>query len=87
MTMSKELLDHAENVRDRYEVLVDKIPTEEKIIMAHEAEQTLGLEPWEISEIVQGALNELPEGLEDHVDTLFDVVYDAVAEALDRARA
>lgn len=85
--MSKELLDHAENVRDRYEVLVDKIPTEEKIIMSHEAEQTLGLEPWEISEIVQGALNELPEGLEDHVDTLFDVVYDAVAEALDRARA
>jgi hypothetical protein len=86
MTMSKVLLDHAEKVRDRYEVLVDKIPTEDKIIMAHEAEQNASLAPWEISEIVQSALAELPEGMEEHVDVLFDVVYDAVSEALERAR-
>lgn len=85
--MSKALLDRVEKVRDDYLVLVDKIPTEDKIIMAHEAEETLGLEPWEISDIVTDALKELPEGMEDHIDTLFDVVYDAVSEALTRVRS
>lgn len=84
--MSKALLDHAEKVHDDYLVLVDKISTEDKIIMAHE-EETLGLEPWEISEIVTSALTELPEGMDEHIDTLFDVVYDAVSEALGRVRS
>jgi len=84
--MSKALLDRVEKVSEDYLVLVDKIPTEDKIIMAHE-EETLGLEPWEISDIVTDALKELPEGMEDHIDTLFDVVYDAVSEALTRVRS
>jgi len=81
----KALLDHMEKVHDDYEVLVDKVPTEDKMIASRE-EEFAGLEPWEISEIVQGSLNDLPEGLEDHVDSIFDIVYNAVAEALDRAR-
>ena len=84
--MSKDLLDRLEKTHADYLVLVDKVPTEDKIIMSYETEEIAGLAPWEISEIVQGALNGLPEGLEDHVDTLFDVVYDAVAEALHRTR-
>lgn len=86
MRNSNDLLDHMERVHDEYEVLIDKIPTEDKLIMAFEEELSVVLEPWEISEIVQGALNELPEGLEDYVDSLFDVVYDAISVALERAR-
>jgi len=82
----KDLLDHMEKVHDDYEVLVDKIPMEDKLIMAAE-ERLATLEPWEISEIVQSALRDLPEGLEDHMGSLFDVVYDAIAEALDRVRS
>jgi len=88
MTMrnSNDLLDHLEKVHDEYEVLVDKIPTEDKLIMAFEEELSVVLEPWEISEIVQGALRDIPEGLENHVDSLYDVIYDAILEALERAR-
>lgn len=81
----KALLDHMEKIHDDYEVLVDKIPMEDKLIAMRE-EPAKTLEPWEISEIVQASLNSLPPGLEDHVDSLFDVVYDAVAEALDKVR-
>ncbi len=81
----KALLDHMEKIHDDYEVLVDKIPLEDKLIASRE-ESLKGLEPWEISEIVRASLNSLPPGLEDHVDSLFDVVYDAIAEALDKVR-
>lgn len=84
---NKDLLNHMEKVHDTYVDLVDKIPTEDKIIMSHELEESGGLEPWEISEITQAALNNLPEGLEDHVDALFDLVYDAISEALDKNRS
>ena len=86
MRNSNDLLDHMERVHDEYEILIDKIPTEDKLIMAFEEELQVILEPWEISEVVQGALNELPEGLEDYIDSLFDVVYDAISEALERTR-
>ena len=85
MKEKNDLLDHLEETHDAYVELVDKIPMEDKLIMAHEEEPS-GLEPWEISEIVQGALHGLPEGLDDHVDSIFDIVYDAVAVALDRNR-
>ena len=83
---SNDLLDHLEQVRDDYLEPIDKIPMEDKLIMSREEELTVTLEPWEISEVVRGALGELPESLEGHVDSLFNVVYDAIAEALDRAR-
>lgn len=87
---SKDLLDHMERVHDDYVDLVDKIPMEDKLIMSREEEFTVkfefDLEPWEISEIVQQSLNDLPDGLENEVDALFDIVYNAVSEALDRAR-
>jgi hypothetical protein len=86
MKKSNDLLDHLEKVHDDYVELVDKIPTEDKLIMAHEEALEAGLEPWEISEIVRDALNDLPEGLEGHTDGLFDIVYDAISEALDRIR-
>ena len=86
MRKSNPLLDHLERIHDDYvDDPIDKIPTEDKIIMAHEQEAQ-GLEPWEISVIVQGALNELPKGLEEHVDSLFDIVYEAITEALDKSR-
>jgi len=81
----KALLDHMEKIHDDYEILVDKVPMEDKMIAMRE-ESAKTLEPWEISEIVQASLNSLPSGLEDHVDSLFDIVYDAVAEALDKIR-
>jgi hypothetical protein len=85
MIQSNDLLDHLEKVHEDYTELVDKASTEDKLILAHELED-FGLEPWEISEIVQHSLNNLPDGLEDHVDSLFDIVYDAISEALDRIR-
>lgn len=83
---SNDMLDHLEQVRDDYLVPIEKIPMEDKLIMSREEALAINLEPWEISEITQQHLNDLPEGLEGHVDSLFDVVYDAITEALDRAR-
>ncbi len=83
---SNDLLEHLEQVRDDYLVPIEKTPIEDKLIMSREEALAVNLEPWEISEVVQGALGKLPEGLEDQADSLFDVVYDAISEALDRAR-
>ncbi len=85
MRKNTELLDHLERIHDDYGEVVDKISTEDKIIMAAEERQQ-GLAPWEISAIVRGALSELPEALTGHTDSLFDIVYDAVTEALDKTR-
>jgi len=86
--INKELLDHLEKVSDDYLQNVDKIPTGEKLVRAREEElqAVVGLEPWEINEIVQQALNNLPEGLEEHVGSLFDVLYEAVAEGISRTQ-
>ncbi len=88
MVDNEAILSHLEKIHEDYIELVDKVPTEDKIIMSREeAVAPSTLEPWEISEIVQAALNSLPGGLEAHFDSLFDVVYDAVAEAVDRIRS
>ncbi len=64
---------------------IDPLSTEEKIVLAHDG--PVELAPWEISEIVQTALGDLPEGLEvEQVDVVFDVMYDAISEALERVR-
>ena len=85
---NKNLLDHLEKVSDEYLEMVDKIPMGEKLVRSREEDlrSEMGLEPWEINEVVQQALNNLPEGLEEHVGSLFDVLYDAVAEALSRTQ-
>ena len=80
------MLEHLERVHDEYVELVDKIPTEDKLIMSREENSEMGLEPWEISEIVQTALGRLPEGIEEHVDLGFDIIYEAILEALSRSR-
>lgn len=64
---------------------MDKIPLEDKMVEMHTCE-LFYLEPWEIQDITQEALSNLPEGLEDQVDLIFDVIYDAVSEALQRAK-
>jgi hypothetical protein len=84
---NKELLDHLEKVSDDYLQNVDKIPMGEKLVRAREEElrqAAIGLEPWEINDVVQQALNNLPAGLEAHVGSLFDVLYEAVAEGVSR---
>lgn len=67
---------------------LEKIPMEEKILAA--AEERIsegGLEPWEISEIVTHALHELQHFLpSESVDVAFDVIYDAISEAVKRAQ-
>ena len=86
--MAKENSDSIEQFyKDEYKDMnpIDKTPIEDKFIAAH-AEELRGLEPWEVSEIVHVALNELPEGLDEHTDALFDILYEAILEALDRAR-
>lgn len=47
---------------------------------------TVSLEPYRIQQITQSALSCLPEGLEDHVDLLFDVIYEAISQALHEAQ-
>lgn len=86
MRKNNDLLDHLERVHDDYIDVVDKISTEDKLIMSHEELMSRGLEPWEISEIVQGALHDFPDKLEDNEDLAFDVIYDAISEALERSR-
>jgi hypothetical protein len=85
---NKELLDHLEKVSDDYYTNIDKIPTSEKLVRSREEDirQIGGLEPWEISDVVRQSLNNLPEGLEEHVGSLFDVLYEAVAEAMSRVQ-
>lgn len=83
-----ELLEHAERVLEDYVPLVEKVPMEDKLILAHE-EMESSLEPWEIQEIAQGALARLQRLLdlpEDEVDLIFDVIYDAVSDGADRSR-
>ena len=83
---NNNLLGHLEHINDTYTELVDKIPTEDKLIMSHEETGGTGLEPWEISEITQTALGRLPVGIEEHVDLGFDIIYEAILEALSRSR-
>ncbi len=83
---NEKLLEHAQFVNDVYTDLVDKIPTEEKIILAEE-EQYGGLEPWEVAEITQHVLSKLPDSMKkENVDLLFDIIYDALNEAVDKVR-
>jgi hypothetical protein len=64
---------------------LDPLTTEEKIVLAHE--QPFDLEPWEITEVVQHALSRLTRELDvEEVDVFFDIIYEAVSEALERAR-
>lgn len=70
-------------VLEDYEI--DPLSMEEKIILSHEG--PVELAPWEISEIVQTALADLSTSLEiEQVDIVFDVMYDAISEALERVR-
>ena len=70
-------------VLEDYEI--DPLSTEEKLLMAHEA--PIELAPWEMQEIVQEAMAELPNELNvEQVDVVFDVIYDAISEALERVR-
>ena len=85
MKESNDLLDHLEKVHDEYGEVVDKVSTEDKLVMAGE-ESVKDLDPWEISEITRGVLRDLPQGLEGHADGLFDIVYGAISEAMYRLR-
>ncbi len=70
-------------VLEDYEI--DPLSMEEKIVLAHEG--PVELAPWEITEIVQQAMSNLSQDLEvEQVDHVFDVIYDAVSDALDRVR-
>ena len=83
---NEELFEHACLVNDTYTELVEKISTEEKILLAEE-ESGAGLEPWEIAEITQHVLSKLPESMRnDDVDLLFDIIYDAINEAVDKVQ-
>ena len=70
-------------VLEDYEI--DPLSMEEKLMLAHEG--PVELAPWEITEIVQTALSNLSQELEvEQVDLVFDVVYEAISEALGRVR-
>ncbi len=70
-------------VLEDYEI--DPLSMEEKIVLAHEG--PVELAPWEITEIVQEAMADLPNELNvEQVDIVFDVIYDAISEALERGR-
>ena len=83
---NKDLLDRMEHTYEEYIDLVDKAPTEDKIYLSRE-ETNSGLEPWEISDLAENVIAQLPESLRtEDADVLFDLVYEAIHEALDRAR-
>lgn len=61
---------------------LDKVSLEDKLDFPM---HPVSLEPYQIQELTQAALAKLPEGLEDYVDVLFDIIYDAISEALEVA--
>ena len=64
---------------------IDPLTTEEKLVLAHEA--PIELAPWEITEVVQGAMADLPPDFDvEEIDLIFDVIYEAVSNALERVR-
>jgi len=65
---------------------VDKIPMEDKIIAAFEEEnRAVDLTPWDIDGIVQEALGKIQDVIEpDSTDLVYDVVYEAITEAVHR---
>ena len=68
---------------EEYEI--DPLSMEEKLVLAHEG--PVELAPWEITEVVQTAMANLSQDLEvEQVDLVFDVIYDAISEALERVR-
>ncbi len=70
-------------VLEDYEI--DPLSMEEKIILAYAG--PVELAPWEITEIVQTAMANLPSDLGiEQIDMVFDVIYDAVSEALETVR-
>ena len=85
MNSGSNILNQLEKTRDEYIELVDKVPTEDKILAAYEAESKT-LEPWEISEIVESAMSTLPDELGDYVGDVFDAIYEAVADTLERVK-
>jgi hypothetical protein len=86
--MSDEFLPEDEySTEELLEMLnkaMDKVPMED--MQYRQEAELFYLEPWEIQDITQEALGNLPEGLEEQVDLIFDVIYEAVSEGLARAR-
>ena len=85
MVDNNELLDHLEQIHGDYFETVDKIPTEDKISISLESPPGT-LAPWEISEIVKSSLCNLPAEAQRYTDEIFDAIYEAVSEALDKSR-
>lgn len=79
---NNDLLEHLEKIHNNISTAADKIVFD---IASHEEEQGT-LEPWEISEIVKNSLSSLPEGTKEHTDEIFDIVYEAISEALDKVK-
>lgn len=70
-------------VLEEYEI--DPLSMEEKLVLAHSG--AVELAPWEITEIAQAAMSNLSQDLEvEQVDAVFDVIYDAISEAMERVR-
>ncbi len=66
-------------IKEEWENYVDPLTTEEKLIIAYET--PVSLSPEEITEITEEALGRiLNEG--GSVDLLFDVIYEAIEEAV-----
>jgi hypothetical protein len=79
----RDALNHLEEIFGRY-CTMDKVATEEKILLSQEEPKWLPLE--EIKGIVESYMNSLPEELSDHVDLIYDLLFDAVNEAIARVR-
>ena len=72
-----------ETILEDYDI--DPLTMEEKLILAHAG--PVELPSWEITEIVQAAIAELSKDLEiEQVDVVFDVIYDAISEVLERVK-
>lgn len=85
------MLDHAESVLNEFcddlvgpEILdidLDPYTTEEKLIMSRDI--ISGLEPHQISEIVEDTLAKLPEFANpEDVSVAFDVIYDLISQTV-----
>jgi len=97
--MHKEMLEHAEDVLNNFcddlavteflsedldlDAELDPYTLEEKVIMSRE--ESLDLEPHEISRLVQKALKKLPAFADPkEEDVAFDILYEVISEAVNK---
>jgi hypothetical protein len=82
----REILEREMELFEEELCPVDKVPFEDKIIAAYD-ERAEVLSPWELENLVQESMAQLPDDLtQEQREDIHDVMFEAITSALDTAR-